>query len=138
MNVAFFLTPKKDVVWIQARSSMRQALERMEFHRYTAVPVLDEQGRFAGVLTEGDLLWMFKHNTSMTFHDTEHVSINEVPRTGRPIRPVHVDAQMEDLFALAAEQNFVPVVDDEDTFIGIVRRSSIIEYLVSRKRMLDA
>lgn len=132
MNVAFFLTPKQDVVWIPAKATMRQALERMEFHHYAAVPVLDEEGRFAGVLTEGDLLWMMKHNTRMTFADTEHVPIADVPRLGRPVHPVHIHAEMEELFALAATQNFVPVVDDSGTFIGIVRRSTIIDYTVAR------
>jgi len=29
---------------------------------------------------------------------------------------------------LAIDQNFVPVVDDDDRFIGIIRRKTIIEY----------
>ena len=32
------------------------------------------------------------------------------------------------LMAMAIEQNFVPVVDDKDAFIGIVTRSAIIKY----------
>ncbi|KAJ3198209.1 hypothetical protein HK101_007730 [Irineochytrium annulatum] len=44
------------------------------------------------------------------------------------IKPVSIDANMEDLINLAKVQNFVPVVDDMDRFIGIVRRSQIIEY----------
>jgi predicted transcriptional regulator len=35
---------------------------------------------------------------------------------------------MEDLISLAKSQNFVPVVDDMNRFIGIVRRSDIIDY----------
>ena len=134
MNVAFFLTPKKEVVWIPKRATMRQALERMEFHHYAAVPVLDEQGHYAGIVTEGDLLWMLKHNTRMSFEDTEHVPLADVPRVGRQVKPVRIDAEMEQLYALAAEQNFVPVVDDQEVFIGIVRRSTIIEYTVARLR----
>lgn len=44
------------------------------------------------------------------------------------IKPVSIDARMEDLINLAKVQNFVPVVDDMNRFIGIVRRSLIIEY----------
>jgi CBS-domain-containing membrane protein len=42
--------------------------------------------------------------------------------------PVHINANMSDLISKAKLQNFVPVVDDMDRFIGIVRRSDIIEY----------
>ena len=35
---------------------------------------------------------------------------------------------MEDLVSVAAEQNFVPVIDDKNAFIGIVTRSRILRY----------
>ncbi len=44
MKIAFFLTPKADVAWVSATSTMRQAIERMEHYRYTAVPVLSPDG----------------------------------------------------------------------------------------------
>jgi len=53
--------------------------------------------------------------------------VTEVPRHMQN-RPVNIDARMEDLLSLAITQNFVPVVDDEGVFIGIVRRREIIEY----------
>jgi predicted transcriptional regulator len=37
--------------------------------------------------------------------------------------------KMEDLMSLVAIQNFVPVVDDNEVFIGIIRRMDIIQYL---------
>jgi CBS domain-containing protein len=132
VNVAYFLTPKAHVAWIPVRSTMRQALERMEAHHYAAVPLLDDEGRYVGTLTEGDLLWFWKHRSEMTFHDTEQVRLEEVPRNSRPVFPVSIDAEMEQLFSLAASQNFVPVVDGREVFIGIVRRASILEYLVAR------
>jgi CBS domain containing-hemolysin-like protein len=41
---------------------------------------------------------------------------------------VSIDANIEDLIATSMNQNFVPVVDDKDTFIGIIKRRDIIEY----------
>jgi CBS domain-containing protein len=35
---------------------------------------------------------------------------------------------MEDIVSKSMEQNFVPVVDDQDHFIGIIRRREIIDY----------
>ena len=46
--------------------------------------------------------------------------------------PVRVTTSMHDLVARASTQNFVPVVDDKDTFIGIVPRSAIIKYCMGR------
>lgn len=109
MNVAFFLTPKSDVVWIPARATMRQALEKMEHHRWSAVPILDDDGLYVGTLTEGDLLWKMK---------------------SRPGVEIHLD--IEALFQRAVDQNFVPVVDARGVLMGIVRRKAIIEYCISK------
>ena len=35
---------------------------------------------------------------------------------------------MQDLVERASRQNFVPVVDDYGTFIGLITRKSIIKY----------
>ena len=42
--------------------------------------------------------------------------------------PVRVNTDMHDLVERAGTQNFVPVIDDQDAFIGLVTRSSIIRY----------
>lgn len=127
MNVAFFLIPKKDVVYVKYHSTMRQALERMEYHSYSAVPVIDQEGHYMGTLTEGDLLWKMKDTPGLSFANTEHIPLSEITQHTKNT-PVLIDAQMEDLIARAASQNFVPVVDDKGIFIGIVRRRELIEF----------
>ena len=67
MNVAFFLVPKHEIIYLSPNSTMRQALERMEYHRYSAVPLIDDDGKYAGTITEGDLLWKIKNTPDMDF-----------------------------------------------------------------------
>lgn len=136
MNIAFFLTLKKDVVYLTYNSTMRQALERMEFHKYASVPIIDDDGKYVGVLTEGDLLWKMKNTPGLSFKNTEKIKLDEIERHTQ-YHPVSVNAHMENLIARAAEQNFVPVVDDNGIFIGIVRRSELIKYCVDRLDRLD-
>ncbi|SFH00217.1 CBS domain-containing protein [Desulfotomaculum arcticum] len=126
-TVAFFVIPKQDVVFLDKNATMRQALEKMEYHRYTAIPIIDELGKYAGTITEGDLLWKIKNNPGLTFDNTAKVSLKQVPQRMKNL-PVSINATMEELIGRAIEQNFIPVVDDDDVFIGIVRRREIIEY----------
>ena len=131
MNVSFFLTPKSEVVTLRASSTMRQAIEKMEAHRYSAIPLLDDEGRYVGTLTEGDLLWRIKHSMGTWREEAESTPVLAIERRVTH-KTVHIGAEMEELLALASDQNFVPVVDDRDVFVGIVRRKSIIEYCASR------
>jgi CBS domain-containing protein len=134
MNIAFFLLPKQEVICLSIHSTLRQTLERMEYHRYTAVPILKEDGTYAGTVTEGDLLWFFKNRMDLNFETAHLHTLVEIPMRLQN-KTVRINAKMEDLIRLAKAQNFVPVVDDSDKFIGIVRRSDIIEY--SAKHMLN-
>lgn len=131
MNIAFFLIPKHEVIYLTDQSTLRQALERMEFHRYTAVPVLSEEGFYIGTITEGDLLWFFKNASGVTFENAHRHQLSAVPMRIQNT-PVHIDANMNDLISKAKAQNFVPVTDDRKQFIGIVRRSDIIEYCATQ------
>jgi CBS domain-containing protein len=128
MKIAFFLTAKAQVAWVSTTSTVRQAIEKMEHYRYTAVPLLTPEGRYDGTLTEGDLLWYLKQNPQIRFADTEHVHLSAVTRR-LTVKPIDINAEIEQLFGLALDQNFVPVIDDRGIFIGIVRRRSILMYL---------
>ena len=127
MNIAFFLTQKKDVVYLKNNVTIRQALEKMEYHRYSAVPLIDKEGRYTGTLTEGDLLWHMKHNDELSFKDAYKVNIRDVNKH-MTNNAVKIDSDMQNLIELAKKQNFVPVVDDNEIFIGIIKRSDIISY----------
>ncbi|AGA69731.1 CBS domain-containing protein [Desulfitobacterium dichloroeliminans LMG P-21439] len=127
MNVAFFLIPKQDVIYLKINSTMRQAIEKMEFHRYSAIPLIDEQGCYQGTITEGDLLWKLKNTPGLEFHNTHTIRLTEVEQHIQN-HPVSINARMEDLISRAVEQNFIPVVDDQQIFIGLVRRREILEF----------
>jgi CBS domain-containing protein len=128
LNIAFFLIPKHELAYIHFESTMRQALEKMEYHRFTAVPLVDKKGKYMGTLTEGDLLWKIKNTPQLHFENIEKVWLKEVPLHRRN-EAISVNAEMEDIILKALDQNFVPVVDDNQIFIGIITRREIIEYL---------
>ena len=130
MNIAFLLTPKSEVIYEYIDATMRQVIERMEHHGYTAIPLIDKQGKYVGTLTEGDLLWKLKNTPDLSFINTESVKVSDIPR--RIIhKSVSINADIESLINLAVNQNFVPVVDDNGIFIGIIKRSDIIDYCYS-------
>lgn len=128
MNILFFLTPKSEVAYINEEDTLRQALEKMENHMYAAVPVLNRNGRYVGTLTEGDLLWAIKNKYDLSLKDAERIRVSEIPRR-TDNKPVSADADMEDLIDKVLNQNFVPVLDDQRSFIGIITRKDIIRYL---------
>ncbi len=126
-NILFFLTPKALCHYVYDDFTIRQALEKMEAANMAAVPILNRHGEYRGTLTEGDLLWAMKNMCYMDMRQAEARRIMEISRRKDNI-PVRVTTSMHELVERATYQNFVPVVDDKDTFIGIVTRRGIIKY----------
>ncbi len=129
MNLLFFLTPKANCVYLEDDYTVRQALERMEHSGYTALPILRADGTYCGTLGVGDLLWAMKNLCDMDIKKAESYSIMEIAHR-KDNAPVTVETRVEDLFYVAMEQNFVPVVDDRTSFIGIVTRRAILQYCI--------
>lgn len=136
MNIAFLLRPKSDVAFLYDDFSLRQGLEKMKHHGYTAIPVIDREGHYITTISEGDILWFILKDIS------DGKSINEIPMQSlekvhikdvlHPDKnpPASITSSIEELTNRAMEQNFIPVTDDSGSFIGMVTRRDVIKNLV--------
>lgn len=138
MNIALFLQPKAEVTYLRDDMTLRQGLEKLRRSGFTAVPVIDAEDRYVGVCSEGDFLWnILERNddlTDMTMKNLEHMVVRDILQGGK-VRAACIDTAMETLIEQAKRQNFVPVVDDRNVFIGIVTRSDIIKYFVAQNKI---
>ena len=137
MNILFYLVPKSEVMYLYDDYSLRQAMEKMEYHKYSAVPIINRAGNYIGTLTEGDILWELKDRKLSNLHEAEEIMLRHTNRK-RDNEPVNVNCNIEDLVMTSMNQNFVPVIDDNGIFIGIVTRKSIIEYCYKRYKAVSS
>lgn len=123
-------------MYVYDDDSLRRVLEVMEAHRYASIPMISRvTGAYKGTITEGDLLWYIKNRYNLNLHSAEEIRIKEIRRY-RDNQPVSAGADMEDLISKVVQQNFVPVIDGQKCFIGIITRKNVIEYLCEKKRKI--
>ena len=134
MNVLFFLKPKQEVCVLHKSYTLRQGIEKMRQYGFAAVPVIDDEGKYCGIVTEGDLLRQVLQHESKA--EWEQIPLRDAMRTDVK-KPVNVMADMDELLSVAVNQNFVPVVDDRGMFIGIVTRQDIIRYFAREYQALE-
>lgn len=127
-SIIMLLTPKKVTSFLNENSTIRQALEKFDAHKFSVVPLVDNAGKYKGTLSEGDVLRFIKNQSNFNLKLSENVLVKDIDHY-RPYVSVRVDALISEVFALSLEQNFVPVVDDKDTYIGIIKRREVIQYL---------
>lgn len=135
MNIAYFLMPKVEVTYLRDNMTVRQGLEKLKRSGFAAIPVIDSEDRYVGVVSEGDFLWNILDRNerleNITHKSLEKMSIRDILQGGR-VRAVCIDTDMEELMEQAQHQNFVPVIDDRSVFIGIVTRRDIMRYFIDR------
>ena len=133
MNISFYLIPKSEVTYIHQEDTVAQALRVIHKHGYQAVPVIDEKGRYVGTISEGDFLWNLieEYHMDMEVMRKSHV---KSMRLRWDYKPVSIDADIEQLDNHILNQNFVPVVDGRNVFIGIITRKEIIKELLKQKK----
>lgn len=130
MNVLMLLKPKETVKYIYDSNTLRQGLEKMRVHGYTAIPVISEDGKYVGTVSEGDFLYYIVDLRNSAITEKEKHKVSDIIR--KNFNPaVKIDVSMEELLNRAVNQNFVPVTDDWGTFIGIVTRQDIIKYFIN-------
>lgn len=130
MNILRFLIPKSQVAFIQNDCSVRQGLEKMRYHGYNALPVIDTEGRYVGMVKDGDFLWLIVDRGGSDLVALEDIPLAKIIRQDNP--PVKNSAPMTELLERVKENNFVPVIDDRECFIGLIRRKDVIEYFSRR------
>ena len=114
MNISFYLIPKSEVTYIHQEDTVAQALR-------------------VGTISEGDFLWNLieEYHMDMEVMRKSHV---KSMRLRWDYKPVSIDADIEQLDNHILNQNFVPVVDGRNVFIGIITRKEIIKELLKQKK----
>ena len=134
MNIAYFLTPKGSVAYLYEDCTLRQGLEKLRHHGYSAIPVIRRDGSYVGVVREGDFLWQLMGSSGeedISLRSLEQLRIRDIVHRDHPA--VSITVSMEELLSSAMQQNFIPVVDDLGNFTGIVTRKDIIRYFSEQR-----
>lgn len=132
-NIIRFLVPKSETFYVDTTYTIRQFMEKADFHKFTVVPLLDEYGFYIGSVSEGDILRHIKNQCNFDLKVAESSKIVDIARY-RSYSSAKVSAGIDDVFFLLTSQNFVPVIDDRGAFIGIIKRRSVMEYFYSLVR----
>lgn len=136
MNILFFLTPKSEIEFVYSNNTLGEVIDILERSTYTAIPIINRKGEYKGTISEGDILWTLKNETGYNAGTLMDMKVSRLERSQK-YDPVKVNAEVQDMFNRAMNQNFVPVIDDDDVFIGIVTRKDILQYYFEQEGKVD-
>lgn len=128
MNLAKIMIPKVSTVFLKENQTVRQGWEIMSRKGYTAIPVLDEEGRYTGTVNEGDFLKFILSVGTLDKQEMEKHKVSQLVRKDF-CPPLDISADAEQVIESILNQNFVPIVDGRNALCGILTRRGVIQQL---------
>ena len=133
-NILAFLTPKSETLYLDSDSTIRQTLESFDYYKYSVVPLLDKEGKYITTISEGDILRYIKNDAYFDIRIAESVKVEQIEKY-RPYKALTIFSSAEEVIKLSLEQNFIPIIDGRGAYIGIIKRKSIIDFLVKNTNL---
>ena len=114
-----------DVIKVPPATPIKEAAQLMFRHRVSGLPVVDEDGTLAGIITEADFLRL--EVARLEAEDLQPIeTVGEVMTTGVvTIGPEEGLAEAAKIMVVQDVKR-LPVVDDEDRLLGIISRLDIV------------
>ncbi len=129
----------KDVVAVKKDCDLHETARLLSERRISGMPVIDDENRVIGVISEADILLLAGMKREHSFRDVLKSILGEplpVRKTGSRVHQVMsfppITAKADDLVSEVAnilDQRRIkrlPVVDDDGKLIGIISRADIV------------
>ena len=129
----------KGVIAVKRDADLHEASRLLSEHRISGMPVVDDNNRVIGVISEADLLVLAGMNKKHTFKDVLRTILGEtVPSRagGKRVEDVmsfppitsKMDDQVVDVAKILDERRIkrLPVVDNQGKLLGIISRADIV------------
>jgi len=140
----------KDVLTVKPETSVSELARLLSFHNINGAPVIDDDGKLIGVVTENDLVFQKKNvhiPTVISILDSfiylesqekmkkemEKISAVTVEKIySRDVKTVTPETPIEEIATIMAEKfiHTIPVMDN-DNIVGVIGKKDIIRTLIS-------
>lgn len=139
----------KEVITVKPADEVEKAARLLLEHKISGLPVVDEENRVVGMISEGDLVIREKEVKAPAFSEvlggvifleSQKRFFEELKKTialtveelmSRRIFTVDEEATLEEVATIMSKKgvNRVPVVDGDNRLLGIITRQDIIRQL---------
>jgi CBS domain-containing protein len=123
------MTPVRQVEWVHESDPADLAANLLNHRTYTALPVVDDEGRLVGLVSEADLKWPSGVDWTGVRRKPDQRQVGDVMTTG--VTTTSPGAHVRELARLMApgRLRMLPVVDDHRRLVGVVSRTDLLHPL---------
>jgi CBS domain-containing membrane protein len=132
----------RDVIAVGKKATLQEVARLLSENRVSGMPVVDEDRRVIGVVSEADVLHTAGVKKGHTFKDIlRHLLGEPLPRRGKGDRAEDImttpavtttpEADIREVAKILDEKRIkrLPVVDNEEKLVGIISRANLVKFM---------
>ncbi len=120
------ITYVEDLVILNDDYIVEDAIKILKDNNLKSIPVIDRNGFFLGILSKESLFELFEKGLFKSYNELKNETIIQAITY---IKPLNLNNFFEETLSIIVRYPFVPIVDDENHLLGIVKRKDITHTL---------
>lgn len=117
--------PADQVAVVGTKNRLNHALLILTTDKYAVVPVLDEKSRMKGLISMPSIMQAIMEIEDVHFEKLGEIKVEEIMDTDFP--HVFEEYELENVLHMLVNHAFITVIDEDQTFKGIITRSEILK-----------
>lgn len=118
------LTPLSSISTVYPSDKISRALELMKEKNLYSIPVMDHDGSFYGALSKRSLFELFEKGIFRGSYQ-DFIELPLAEGVDRTIPKLTAENLYEDALPIIVRYPFVPIVDQDEKFVGIIKRKDM-------------
>lgn len=124
-NHETFLVPADNVATVFYNHPLNHALLVLSKVGYSKIPVLDSEDHLVGLISLSNVVEKMMDLTGFSMDNLEGLTVADVMEVN--VNCITASDELEDMLHFLVDQAFLPMVDENKVFVGIITRKEILK-----------
>lgn len=124
-STSSIVTPFKNISMVFEDNTIAHAMLILRESNYTQIPVLNYDKKFIGLISLHQIYKKLGEDLFKNFENLENILVKDA--IDFHFASIKEDYEIEDVLRLLIDYNFVNILNDNDQFVGMITRSSILK-----------
>jgi len=127
-EIGSLIVPVENVITIKSNWNLEKALSKLMESGWSSVPVLNEENEVAGVISKSEILEYARMEKVPYYLDFRRKFVHDAMKQNIPM--LSDDTILRYGIELLVDWPYLPIINHDRKFIGILTRRSILDYLL--------
>jgi CBS domain-containing protein len=128
-EIRTLILPKEKIITVDPNWTLERAMLKLIRSGYTSVPVINADNQVEGLIDKTLILDFMSENQNIKYNDLPKFYVYQA--MNKNYMGIWANTPLSFALELMIERSYVPIIDEKNTFIGILTRQSVLQLILN-------